>query len=181
MKKNALHNLTKTLTFLFFISLSFSISAQVATPPKAKSDFWNKVQIGGGLGLSDGSGFTDITIAPSAIYNFNQYVSLGTGLQASFVSSKGNYSSTILGGSLITLFNPIEQIQLSAELEEMNVSTKYELVGSNVKDNFWNTALYLGAGYRAQNVTIGARYNVLFDKDKSVYSDALMPFVRVYF
>jgi hypothetical protein len=51
----------------------------------------------------------------------------------------------------------------------------------NLKENFWNTGLFLGAGYRTQNVTIGARYNVLFDKDRNVYGDAFMPFVRVYF
>ncbi len=181
MKNNAFYNLTKRVTFLFFISISFSISSQVTTPPKATNDFWDKVQLGGGFGLNIGSGFTDITIAPSAIYNFNQYVSLGIGLQGSYVSSKENYRATILGGSLISLFNPIDEIQLSVELEEMNVTTKYQLVGNDVKTNFWNTGLYLGAGYRAENVTIGARYNVLFDKDKSVYSNALMPFVRVYF
>jgi hypothetical protein len=32
-----------------------------------------------------------------------------------------------------------------------------------------------------ENVTIGARYNVLFDKDKNVYGEAFMPFVRVFF
>jgi hypothetical protein len=62
----------------------------------------------------------------------------------------------------------------------LRVNVDYEGVLSGSQD-FWNTGLFLGAGYRAQNVTIGARYNVLFDKDKSVYSDALMPFVRVYF
>jgi hypothetical protein len=35
------------------------------------------VQFGGGIGLGFGSGFTDISVAPSAIYNFNEYVALG--------------------------------------------------------------------------------------------------------
>ena len=52
---------------------------------------------------------------------------------------------------------------------------------NGISDNFWNTGLFLGAGYRMENVTIGARYNVLFQEDKGVYGDALMPFVRVYF
>lgn len=181
MEKNSIKNLTKSLTFLFLIGLSFSISAQQKPENEKKSSFWQNVQFGGGFGLNVGSGFTDITLAPSAIYNFNQYVSLGAGLQGSYVSSKNDYTSTILGGSLIALFNPIEEIQLSAELEEVNVNTSYQLIGSNVKDNFWNTGLFLGAGYRMDNVTVGARYNVFFDAYKSVYSDAFMPFVRVYF
>ena len=63
----------------------------------------------------------------------------------------------------------------------MNVNNKYQQIGSNYKESFWNTGLFLGAGYRMDNITIGARYNLLFDKDKNVYGDALMPFVRIYF
>ncbi|HSN47479.1 MAG TPA: hypothetical protein VLR29_01845, partial [Flavobacterium sp.] len=96
-----------------------------------------------------------------------------------YVSSKNNYSSTIYGASLIGLLNPVPQVQLSVELEELKVSTDY--YGANVSDSFWNTALYLGAGYRTGNITVGIRYDVLFDDNKSYYSDAFMPFVRVYF
>jgi hypothetical protein len=35
------------------------------------------VQFGGGVGLGFGSNYTDISFAPSAIYNFNEYVALG--------------------------------------------------------------------------------------------------------
>jgi hypothetical protein len=35
------------------------------------------VQFGGGVGLGFGSNYTDISLAPSAIYNFNEYVALG--------------------------------------------------------------------------------------------------------
>jgi hypothetical protein len=37
------------------------------------------VQFGGGVGLGFGSNYTDISLAPSAIYNFNEYVALGLG------------------------------------------------------------------------------------------------------
>ncbi len=185
MKKNALYNLTKRLTFLFFISLSFSISAQVTTPPKSKSDFWNKVQFGSGIGLGFGSGYTNISLAPSAVYNVNKYFSAGVGLQYSYYNQKELFRSSQYGGSIIGLVNPIEQVQLSLEVEQLRVNTtsNVALSGANIypKENFWNTGLFLGAGYRMQNVTAGVRYNVLFDKDKNVYGDALMPFVRVYF
>jgi long-subunit fatty acid transport protein len=138
----------------------------------------NRVHFGGTLGLSIGSGFTDIVVAPSVIYDVNDYFSAGVGLQGSYVNFKNNFESYIYGASLIGLVNPIEEIQLSAELEQLRVNTTYQ---DNFKDDFWNTALFLGAGYRAQNVTIGIRYNVLFDKNKSVYNEAFMPFVRVYF
>jgi hypothetical protein len=67
------------------------------------------------------------------------------------------------------------------ELEQVRVNTTLNTIPNSIKNNFWNTGLYFGAGYRTGNITAGLRYNVLFDKDKSVYSDALMPFVRVSF
>lgn len=169
-----------------FVSLVLLVASNLVcaqgTETAIKSDFWRRVQFGGGLGLNFGSGYTDATVAPGAIYNFNDYVALGVGLQGSYISSKDYYSSMLYGGSIIGLFNPFDQIQLSLELEEVRVNNKFELPeGGNYKDNFWNTGLFIGAGYRVENVTLGVRYNVLFDKDKSVYNEAFMPFVRVYF
>ena len=172
------------LLIIIFLSFSSFNLAQFRTSAllSSKSYFWKNVQFGGGFGLSLGTGFTDVTLAPNAIYNFNNYVSLGAGLQGSYVSLKDNYSSAIYGASLITLFNPIEVVQLSVELEEVRVNqTINQNTGYNIKNNFWNTGLFLGAGYRVENVTVGARYNVFYNKNDFVYSEALMPFVRVYF
>ena len=182
MKTNSIKNLTMLLSTLFFFSLSFSFYGQQLDQKKQKSEFWNHVRFGGGFGLSIGSGFTDVTVAPSAIYNVNKYVSLGAGLQGSIVSQKDYYSSGIYGASIITLFNPIEEAQLSLELEQVRVNNTYRNpTTGTLKDNFWNTGLFVGAGYRVDNMTVGMRYNLLFNKDKNVYSDALMPFIRVYF
>jgi hypothetical protein len=182
MKKGIYKFLTKSLVFTFLLCLSFKISAQQMLQTEPKREFWKRVQFGGGFGLSIGSGYTDVTLAPSAIYNLNQYVAIGVSLQGSRVAIKNQYSSWLYGGSLIALFNPIEEVQLSVELEEVRVNNNYELIsGGNFKDNFWNTGLFVGGGYRAGDVVIGARYNVLFNKDNYVYSEALMPFIRVYF
>jgi hypothetical protein len=171
-------NLILATLFAFF---SIQLSAQNQNPDfKSNSDFWQNVQFGGGLGLSTGSGYTDISIAPSAIYNVNEYFAVGLGAQYTYVKVKNSYNSNLYGGSLITLFNPIPEIQLSAELEQLRVNLK-GVGNNNFSDNFWNTGLFLGAGYRSGNVTIGARYNVLYKENKGAYSDAFMPFVRFYF
>ena len=177
-----------------FIVVGFSsIQAQIITP-KAKSEFWQHVQFGGGLGLSFGSNYANISVAPGAIYNVNEYFSVGLGVQYSYIDQKARvygsnqtlqYTSNLYGGSVVALFNPIRAIQLSAEIEQLRVNTERKIVTNaiveNVNDDFWNTALFLGAGFRTGNVTIGARYNLLFDKNKNVYSEPFMPFVRVYF
>jgi hypothetical protein len=174
-------NTSKNYLILALFTFSLSGFSQDSTNVKRKSEFWKNVQLGGGLGLNVGGGFTDITVAPSAIYNVNEYLSLGVGLQGSYVSVKNNYNSFIYGGSLIGLVNPIKEIQLSVELEQLKVNTKFESSFQIPSRHFWNTGLFLGVGYRTNNVTIGARYNVLFNENDNVYSNAFMPFIRVYF
>jgi hypothetical protein len=150
-----------------------------------KSNFWGDVQYGGGFGLGISRDYTNVLVAPSAIYPINDYFATGVGLQGSFVNAKNyighSYTCKILGGSLIGLVNPFETIQLSAELEEMHVQQNISLDGGQFKNDFWNTALFLGAGYRSENITIGVRYNVLFKETDGIYADPYMPFVRLYF
>ena len=197
MKKKTLNNLTTLLLFVSLAVLNSSVSAQQLPVASSKSEFWQKVQFGGGLGLTFGQ-FTNITIAPSAIYNVNQYVGVGVGLLGSYVSNRGLYKATVVGGSIISLFNPVPEVQLSLEVEQLNVNATQNIetvplnsngtfdpsqVGKSfdVTNNFWTTALFIGGGYNLGNVTVGGRYNVLFDKNKSAYSAAFIPFVRVLF
>jgi len=183
MKQYNFSALIKSVLLVLAFFFYNDIIAQYQQAPASKSPFWQNVQIGGGLGLSIGSGYTDISIAPSAIYNVNPYLAVGLGLQASYVSSKGYYDSGIYGASILTYINPIPEIQLSINLNESYVNNHYETYyGQNsYTDRFWNTALFLGAGYRTGNVTVGLAYNVLFDENDNVYADALTPFVRAYF
>jgi len=182
MRKSTFRTVSKSILVVLTLLFTCGLFAQAQTNvPTQQNDFWRHVQFGGGIGMSFGSGYTDITISPSAIYNINSIVAVGTALQFGYISAKNDYTSTLYGASLIGLINPIPQVQLSVELEEINVNTDYQYYGAHISESFWNTALYLGAGYRTGNVTIGIRYDVLFDDNKSYYSDAFMPFVRVYF
>ena len=141
------------------------------------------MRFGGGLGLNFGRNNTNITVAPSALYQPNQYVAFGPGLNYTY-QKFGDFKTTLVGASAIVISNPLDFLQLSGEFEQLRV---FQSV-SGLPDipNSWNTALFLGAGYRL-NVggnslgAIGIRYNVLFDNNDSVYADAWQPFVRVYF
>ena len=183
MKNNNLLLVRFILLILIICSNAISSLAQIQAKPQ--SLFWKNVQFGGGLQLGFSTGFTNIGVSPSMLYNINEFVSVGSGLQISYVSATDNYSSLIYGANITTLFNPIESIQLSVDLEQLRVNTtsSIALAGANVfpKNSFWNTGLWLGAGFRTNNITVGGRYNVLFNKNNSVYSDAFLPFVRVYF
>ncbi|WP_245748299.1 hypothetical protein [Flavobacterium terrigena] len=156
--------------------------------PKMKNVFWEKVQFGGGLGLAVGNGFTNVSISPTGYYNFDKTFTVGVGVTGSYVAQEQNpsnfnsigYKSTIFGGSLIGLVHPIEEIQLSAELEQLKVTRNFD-DDFLIDDTFWNTALFLGAGYRAQNVTFGVKFNVLHKPNNHVYSQSWVPFVRIMF
>lgn len=180
MAKNCFLNYSKS--FLVIITVFFSsclFAQQNDAPVQLENQFWRNVQFGGGIGLGFGSGYTDISVAPSVIYNFNEYVALGVGLQYKYLKQKDFYASHLYGGSAIGFFNPLPEIQLSAELEQLRVNVNLDGSNSN-SENYWNTALFIGAGYRSGNATIGARYNVLTDKN-NIYGSAFMPFIRFYF
>ncbi|RZN82081.1 MAG: alpha-ketoglutarate decarboxylase [Winogradskyella sp.] len=146
------------------------------------SNFWSNVRFGGGIGLNFGDGFFSGTLAPSAVYDFNPYFSAGVGLTGSYSSQRDVFDSTILGGSILALTNPFPEVQVSVELEQVNVNTNFDSQFTSTRDdNFWATALFLGVGYRAGNVTFGVRYDVLYDEDESIYADPWLPFVRFWF
>ncbi|RTY82697.1 hypothetical protein EKL99_08315 [Flavobacterium sp. ZB4P23] len=180
MAKKRFFEVTKSflvLIALFFASALFAQQNTIYTT--MPNQFWRNVQFGGGLGLGFGSGYTDISLAPSAIYNFNEYVALGLGVQYKYLKQRDFFASHLYGGSVIGLFNPIPEIQLSTELEQLRVNVNLDGSNSN-SQNYWNTGLFIGLGYRSGNATIGGRYNVLTDKN-NIYGSAFMPFIRVYF
>ena len=181
MKKNSAINLTFLLAIVFLFGFKFEIYAQETPENKTKSDFLNRLQFGGGLGLGIGNGYADIMVAPSAIYNFNSYVSAGLGVQYNYVKQRDLYKANMYGGSLIALFNPMEELQISTELEQLRINRTFNDALGNDSQDFWNTALFIGAGYRNENVTVGVRYNVLHKDRDNIYAEAFMPFVRIYF
>lgn len=143
-------------------------------------DFWNNVYYGGGIGLGFGNNTFNVSLAPSAIYQINEQFATGVGLN--FIYSKFRDSKLIAyGGSILTLFNPISPIQLSGEFEQLRVHRDFNSVTVTLRDNYWSPALFFGVGYSSRYVTIGIRYDVLYDEGKSIYADPWMPFIRVYF
>ena len=73
-----------------------------------------------------------------------------------------------------------EEMQLSVEVEQLRVNNSF-VANSQSQSKFWNTSLFLGAGYRSENVTVGVRYNLLYKERNNVYAQAYMPFVRIQF
>ena len=142
--------------------------------------FLEHVRFGGSFGLSFSNGFFNASLAPKAIYDFNRYTSAGAGFLGSY-SDGSNYNAFTYGGSILGLFRPVRSLQLSAEFEELHVNRNWELDGANRRDSYWYPALFLGLGYNTGPMTVGIRYDVLYDNEKSIYGNAFMPFVSLYF
>ena len=168
----------KKSILLLFLSFSLTaLSQQTTTISKEKSDFWEHVRYGGGFSMSFGSQ-TTIGISPSAIYDFDNGFSLGTGVNYVY-SEIGSVTSNVYGGSIISLYQiPKIGIQLSGEFEQSFAKQTNGLGNSN-STSF--PALYLGAAYNKGRFAIGFRYDVLYDDNKSVYASPFSPIVRFYF
>jgi long-subunit fatty acid transport protein len=165
---------------LFALVVILNISYTFSQNSTNNSDFWNNVRFGGGIGLGFTNNGFNGSISPSAIYQFNDQLAVGTGLNFNY--AKFNYDKFLAyGGSVLSLFNPIPQLQLSSEFEQLRINRTLYTQTVNIEDNYWLPAFFVGIGYSTPNVTFGLRYDLLYNDDKSIYSSALMPFVRVYF
>jgi len=140
------------------------------------TNFWSQVRYGGGIGLSFGNESVQIGLTPSAIYQVNEHVALGLGLNYTY-SKIFDTKFSAYGGSIIGLVNPIPALQVSGEFEQLYVNRSF----GPISDSYWLPALFLGAGFSTGPVTFGIRYDVLYDSDKSLYADPWLPFVRFYF
>jgi len=161
------------LIVIIIVSFNQNFSQEDA---KNKGSFWQNVQFGGGINIGFSNNVTNLGISPSAIYNFNENFSAGLGVSYLYAKDKRFEDAlNVYGGSLIALYRPIKEIQLSSEFEEI-ILNQSGFKSRNVE------ALYLGAGYSVgRNITIGVRYDVLYDSNTSIYGSPFSPIVRIYF
>ena len=140
-----------------------------------------RLKFGVGFGLSFVGG-TNISLAPNLTYKLSEKISFGVGIQGSYSAIKDLQNTTTFGGNVSTLYSPIRKITALLEFAELNVTTKTETPDGEIEDNYWDAALFVGAGFNVTDkISVGAKYNVLYDKDKSVYTSPIIPFVNISF
>ncbi len=148
--------------------------------------FWSNVRFGGNLGIGFSNNTFNAVVAPSAIYEFNEWFSAGLGFSFGYSSFENNrfnekWKSFTYGGSVITLFHPLPELQISVEFEEMGVHRTIQIENQKITNDYWYPALFFGSAYRVGFVSVGLKYDVLYDDKKSIYGSAYIPFVRVFF
>lgn len=166
----------KILLFFFLTTSLLSYTQTDSTQVYQKTNFWDNVRFGGGLGLSFGNNITVINVSPSAIYDFQNNFALGIGLGYLY-SKNGDLKSNVFSPGIIALYNPANEIQLSAEFEQLFINQRL----GTIEDNFDYPALYLGVAFRTGWAAFGIRYDVLYDERDSIFASAFSPIIRVYF
>tara|TARA_R110001583_G_scaffold83631_5_gene220713 strand:- start:1775 stop:2362 length:588 start_codon:yes stop_codon:yes gene_type:complete len=174
-------NMHKTLILLaLIIFVNLNLFGQNSDLGQRR--FIDDVRFGGGINIGVGSSYSTFSISPSALYDFSNEFSAGLSVTYVYVKNKSVINSTtnIYGGSLLAFFKPINTLQFSTEFEQLKIDQAYASLNENT--SLWQPALYIGAEYVTGNISMGLRYDVLFDKTTNViYSSALSPVFRIYF
>ena len=165
------------LSFFIFIHLHVTSQNSDLDQPR----FFDNVSFGGGANIGIGTTYSSFSISPSAIYNFSDEFSAGLSFTYVYVKTKSIFNATTnhFGGSILAFYRPIDHLQFAAEYEQLKVNQKYVFL-----DNppLRQSAFYIGAEYVTGNISMGLRYDILFDKvENIIYSSALTPVFRVYF
>lgn len=143
----------------------------------------SKWRVGGGLGLGFGNnGYFGFSIAPFAGYEI--IPELEAGITAGYQYSKWDHSRQHLFnfGPYVNYY-PVPFLFARSHFEHYIGSHEYDYsYGGSNKYNFDESALWLGAGYRSVGriqFYAGLMYNVLYQKDSSLFSSGLRPIVGV--
>lgn len=172
-----MHKILILLSLLFLVNINLSSQNSDLEPHR----FIDDVRFGGGINIGVGNTYSTFSISPSVIYDFSNEFSAGLSATYVYVKNKSTVNSTtnIYGGSILALYKPINNMQFSTEFEQLKIDQKYAFVNDS---DLWQSALYIGAEYVTGNISMGLRYDVLFDKTTNVISSsALSPVFRVYF
>ncbi len=162
---------------IFLVSVLLFLSFQIQAQKTSK-----KIGFYGGFGLSLGTGYTYFSLQPGIIYHAFEKFKLGAGVQYTYLKSNKSYYGVdykynIYGFNTMALFYPYKELEVSAEFEDLYVDQNF----NNVSHKFWSPALFGGLGYRYGPVVAGFKFNFLFDPKTSIYQDAFIPFIRIYF
>ncbi len=140
---------------------------------------------GGGIGVAFGSNrYFEIQVNPSLGYQFNNQIE--TGITTGYTYTSDNYAKqNIFNIGPYLNYYPIQNLFL--RVNYLYYTGEMKLTWSDYKKyttsyNIDESALWLGAGYQTSGTVrfqIGWLYNVLYDKDKSIFNSAWQPFAGV--
>ncbi len=179
MKRILLRIVIVMIVFVSSEDLFSQATEVIVVDSTAKVD--RRLKFGCGFGLSFIGG-TNIGLSPNLIYDVSNTVSFGVGLQGNYTSIKDLQSTTTFGANVLSQYSPIKKLTMLLEFAQLKVNTTTEAVTGDIKKDYWDSALFVGAGFNiTDKISLGAKYNILYDSDESVYSSPIIPFVNITF
>jgi hypothetical protein len=92
-------------------------------------------------------------------------------------SEFNNFSTSAFNFSVISFYQTPYDFLLSAEFEQYFATQKDDF--GKISTNF--PALHLGIARNLGKFALGIRYDVLYDKNRSIFSSPISPIARFYF
>lgn len=181
MKKTLLRPIM-ALCFVIFLVQETQAQIQIdslATVNKKDSTLKNRLKFGLGFGVNFVGG-TNLSLSPNLTYLLTKNFSIGGGLQFNYAGLKGIQKTTTYGANALVYFTPVRQLLTTLEFSELHVNRNALI--TNTKNEFWESALFIGGGIQiTPKFSLGAKYNVLYNKNESVYSSPVVPFINISF
>ncbi|WP_297983967.1 hypothetical protein [uncultured Chryseobacterium sp.] len=178
----------KKLFLLALISICFAVNAQIGTRfpgtqiggENSKWTFGGYAGLGGAFGNGGG---TTLYISPRVGYKVTENFETGLATNLTWSNSK-YYSSTMIGVGPFANYYFARNFFLSGMFQEYFVNQKDKI--NDIKYSTDEAALYLGGGYMQKlgdrvYMQIGGMYNVLYKKDKSVFSGGFIPNIGIVY
>lgn len=138
-----------------------------------------KLKFGCGFGLNFVGG-TNISLSPNLTFRVNEKIFVTGGIQGSYAAIKNIQSTITYGASILGQFNPSKKILTTLEFTQLRVSTN--TVAGDITKNYWDSALFIGAGLNVTNkISVGVKYNLLYKEGVSIYTSPIIPFVNITF
>lgn len=133
----------KRLIYTTILVVVFTMGAIAQSDDAGKGRFWDKIALGGNLGLQFGK-VTFIDISPTITYRVTDNFQVGTGFIYQFIRFRDyyyagqDYKTYIVGGKVFTRYFIWQDLFLHAEYQLLNLEG-------------WD----IGIGYHRTNVNIG--------------------------
>jgi len=148
MKKISVQ-LVLTLAAFWFSTNTFAQVTEVSVVDSA-AVVDKRLKFGCGFGLNFVGG-TNIGLSPNLIYAVSNKISLGAGLQGNYTAIKDLQRTVTYGANAIFQYIPIERFMTLLEFTQLKVNTTTEPVTGDVERDFWDSALFVGAGLNVTN------------------------------
>lgn len=177
----------KKIVFLSLMFTGFLAFSQIGTRLPSAQIGDSKWTVGGYAGLGgafgSGGGGTTLYITPRVGYKVTENFEAGIAGNFSWSNSR-YYSSTMVGVGPFANYYFSRSFFLSGMFQEYFINQKDKV--NDVKYSGNESALYLGGGYMQRlgertYMQIGGMYNVLYNRDKSVFAGGFIPHVGIVY